>query len=96
MSDKIEAKAGPEGQVLCSFDGQVLELLGTGPSGSIKIAAAQARMKPKKKPEKDGGQVWYFLGPGMTGRQEMYFAPAELESMQKLVDALKAAGAQKM
>ncbi len=96
MSEKIEAKAGPEGHVLCSFDGQVLELLGTGPSGSIKMVAADSRMKPKKKPEKDGGQVMYVLGPGMTGRQELYFAPGELANMQKLVEALQAAGIQKM
>jgi hypothetical protein len=96
MADKIDAKAGMKGQVLCSFDGQLLELFGTGPSGSVRIMAAQSRLKPKKKPEKDGGQTIYIIGPGMTGRQELYFAPDEVANMQKLVDALKAAGAQPM
>jgi hypothetical protein len=96
VSETIEAKAGPKGEVPLTFDGTLLEIFGVGPAGSLRLRADGVRVKKKKKPDKDGGQVAYFLGDGMSGRVELYFAPSELDNMQKMIDALLAAGAQPM
>jgi hypothetical protein len=95
VSEKIEAKAGPDGEVQCVFDGDALELLGYTAS-VMHFPISQVNLKRKKKPEKDGGQTIYVVVPTWSSRIELYFQPSELPNMEKLVDGLFAAGAKKI
>ena len=92
MADTITVNAGPDGQVKCTFDGETLELVGWI-AQVVQIPVAKVNVKRKKKPEKDGGQVFYFVSTLLTSRVELYLQPAEVANMDKLVDALLAAGA---
>ena len=92
MSETITAKAGDDGDVQCTFDGDALELIGYTAS-VVHIPVAKVNIKRKKKPEKDGGQVIYFVTSLLSSRVELYFQPSEVANMEKLVTALLAAGA---
>jgi hypothetical protein len=92
VAEKIEVNAGPEGQVKCTFDGEALELVGYIAS-VVTLPTAKVSVKRKKKAEKDGGQVFYFVSPLLSSRVELYLQPTEVANMERLVDALLAAGA---
>lgn len=92
MSDTIEVMAGPKANVKCTFDGEALELVGYT-AAVVHLPVADVNVKRKKKPEKDGGQVFYFVSRLLTSRVELYLQPSEVPNMEKLVDALLAAGA---
>jgi len=90
VSDKIDVKGGPESNVQITFDGEALELVGYTAT-VLHLPKGKLRLKRKKKPEKDGGQVMYFVHPLSSSRIEIYFKPEDLAGMEKLVDALLAA-----
>ncbi|MSO79327.1 MAG: hypothetical protein EXQ79_06935 [Acidimicrobiia bacterium] len=92
MSDTIEVMAGPKANVKCTFDGETLELVGYT-AEIVRLPVADVNVKRKKRPEKDGGQVFYFLSRLLTSRVELYLQPAAVADMDTLVDALLAAGA---
>jgi hypothetical protein len=92
VSETIEVMAGPKANVKCTFDGEALELIGVSAT-IIHLPVADVNIKRKKKPEKDGGQVFYFVSRLLTSRVELYLQPSEVANMEKLVDALLAAGA---
>ena len=92
MADAITAITGPEGNVTCSFDGDALEL--TGYTASIvHLPVGSLRYKKKKKPDKDGGQVYYFVTPLLSSRVELYTRPDDIPAMEELIEAVLAAGA---
>jgi hypothetical protein len=89
MSEMISAKAGNrEPGLLCEFDGRVLELWN---SPSDRYLASELTLQ-KRKDDKDGGVTLLIMPSG--SRIELYFAPAELANMEKLLAALVAAGMQ--
>ncbi len=90
MSETIEATTGPDGNVDAKFDGEALDLNGYTAS-PLHFPIAKLQLKRKKKPEKDGGQVYYFLHPSWSSRIEVYTRPEDIPGMEKLVDALLAA-----
>jgi hypothetical protein len=93
VSDTIEAKAGPAGEIVCTYGGDGFVRI-TGYSAEVvALNTGSLRIKRKKKPEKNGGQEIYLVSPSATSRIELTFEPAELERMEQLVEALFAAGA---
>jgi len=92
VSEKIEVMAGPKANVKCTFDGEALELTGYT-AAIVHLPVADVNVKRKKKPEKDGGQVYYFVTRLLSSRVELYLQPSEVANMEKLVEALLAAGA---
>jgi hypothetical protein len=92
VSETLQVMAGPNANVKCTFDGEALELVGYT-AEVVKLPVAQVNVKRKKKPEKDGGQVFYFVSRLLSSRVELYIQPPEVANMDKLVDALLAAGA---
>ena len=89
MSEKVEATTGPEGNVHATFDGEALELVGYTAS-NLRFPKEKLRLKRKKKPEKDGGQTYYFVHPLSTGRIEVYTRPEDIPGMEGLIEALLA------
>ena len=90
MSEKVEATTGPEGNVQITFDGEALELVGYTAS-VLHFPIPKLGLKRKKKPEKDGGQTYYFVHPLSTSRIEVYTRPEDIPGMEKLIEALLAA-----
>jgi hypothetical protein len=92
VAEIIEAKAGEQGEIQCTFDGEALEI--TGYTASVlHIPVAEVNIKRKKKPEKNGSQIIYFVTRLLTSRVEPEFTPTEVPHMEKLVVALLDAGA---
>lgn len=95
MSEAIEVTTGHERQVKRTFDGEALEL--TGVTGSIlHLPVNTLNVKVKKKPEKDGGQVFYYVTPLLTSRVELSTHPEDIAGMEAVNAALLAAGAKKV
>jgi hypothetical protein len=95
VSDTIEATTGPDGQVKCAFDGEALELTGVTAS-VLHLPVNTLNVKKKKKPDKDGGQVYYYVTPLLSSRVELYTRPDDIAGMEALNAALLAAGAKKI
>lgn len=95
MSENVEATTGPEGQVKCTFDGEALELTGVTAS-VLHLPVKTLNVKKKKKPDKDGGQVYYYVTPLLSSRVELYTRPDDITGMEALNEALLAAGAKKI
>jgi hypothetical protein len=92
MADAGKPTTGPEGQVQCSFEGDALELTGYT-AAIVHLPVGSLRVKRKKKPEKDGGQVFYFVSPLLSSRVELYTRPDDIAGMETLIEAVLAAGA---